>query len=117
MPNLHRKGKGATKPSAAPETHIFTSSGRALQHDSLDDATQGDPVFYCECHRSRFDPKPSKFEESLLENFLPFPQEPKLIFAKPAEAILHPASHGNQVGHVPRGMQPGDVNEIAALFI
>jgi hypothetical protein len=30
LPSLHRKGKGATKPSAAPETRIFTSFGRTL---------------------------------------------------------------------------------------
>ena len=34
--------------------------------------------------------KPSKFEGSLLENFLPFLQEPKLIFAESAEANFIP---------------------------
>jgi hypothetical protein len=49
-------------------------------------------------------PKPSKFEESLLENFLPFPQEPKLIFAELAQTIFIPHRMDNKLGHVPRGM-------------
>jgi hypothetical protein len=56
-------------------------------------------------------------EASLLEHFLPFLQEPKFIFAALAETIFIPDRMGNQLGHMPGGMQPGNVNEIAALFI
>jgi hypothetical protein len=104
LPNLHRKDKDATKPSAAPETHIFTSSGRALQHDSLDDATQATLYSIVNVIGQDLTPKPSKFEESLLENFLPFPQEPKLIFAELAETIFIPHRMDNKLGHVSRGM-------------
>jgi hypothetical protein len=55
--------------------------------------------------------------EFLLENLLPFFQEPNLIVAKPAKAIFIPHRIGYQVRHVPGRMQPSDVNEIAALFI
>jgi hypothetical protein len=51
--------------------------------------------FFKTFRRSVQDFLPRGAKESLLENFLPFLQQPKLIFAELAEAIFIPHRTGN----------------------